>query len=178
MFWQKHCPTMFLTMFWKSLNIVRTMHISDVFMTIFVPRWNQEVQVHPMQQAFQSKYQEGSLLSSHWGETTEVYTLQTGSPPDFKKASASASGSGNLTIHIATTESGICQWRSISTSEIKVPILISDINHYKCHPNWDWELSLHCQNSLQVLWRLVVVSFILNLTNWKVVRRMCRGKMG
>ena len=40
----------------KNLNIVRTMHISDVFMTIFVPRWNQEVQVHPMQQAFQSKY--------------------------------------------------------------------------------------------------------------------------
>ena len=31
------------------------MHISDV-MTIFVPRWNQEVQVHPMQKAFQSKY--------------------------------------------------------------------------------------------------------------------------
>ena len=38
----------------KSLNIVRTMHISDVFMTI--PQWNQEVQVHPMNQAFQSKY--------------------------------------------------------------------------------------------------------------------------
>ena len=32
MFWQKYCPTMFLTMFWKSLNIVRMMHISDVFM--------------------------------------------------------------------------------------------------------------------------------------------------
>ena len=40
----------------KKPNIVRTMHISDVFMTIFVPQWNQEVQVHPMNQAFQSKY--------------------------------------------------------------------------------------------------------------------------
>ena len=49
----------------------------DVFMTIFVPQWNQEVQVHTMQQAFQSKYRcEDPLLSSHWGETTDVYTLQ------------------------------------------------------------------------------------------------------
>ena len=41
------------------------MHISDVFMTIFVPQWNQEVQVHTMQQAFQSKNQfEDPLLST------------------------------------------------------------------------------------------------------------------
>ena len=32
------------------------MHNSNVFMTIFVPRCKEEVQVHSMQQAFQSKY--------------------------------------------------------------------------------------------------------------------------
>ena len=35
MFWRcfdkKNCPTIFLTMFWKSLNPVLMMHISDVF---------------------------------------------------------------------------------------------------------------------------------------------------
>ena len=40
----------------RATNIVQTMHINDVFMTIFVPHWNQEIQVHPMQKAFQSKY--------------------------------------------------------------------------------------------------------------------------
>ena len=49
-------------------------------MTIFgnISRlWNQKVQVYPMKQAFQSKYMfEDPLPSSHWGESTEVHTLQ------------------------------------------------------------------------------------------------------
>ena len=38
------------------------MHISDVFLddfyeTLVDPQWNQEVQVHPMQQPFRSKHE-------------------------------------------------------------------------------------------------------------------------
>ena len=37
----------------------------------------QEVQVNPMQQALQSKYQfEDPLSNSDWGKNTEVHTLQ------------------------------------------------------------------------------------------------------
>ena len=40
----------------RELGIYSACYKLTIFMTLFVPRCNQEVQVHPMQKAFQSKY--------------------------------------------------------------------------------------------------------------------------
>ena len=65
----------------KKHNIVLAMYIiDDYFGTIsrstMEPKSTLKVQVHPMQQVFQSKYEfEDPLPNSHWGETTELYIV-------------------------------------------------------------------------------------------------------